>query len=91
MAVFEITYDLLNSRQNYDGLYELLRTWNAVQALLSVWLIESNLTAEQIRDAMTAKVDSNDRILVIEITFNTRWGYKDLMPSAGQWLTDHRP
>jgi len=91
MAVFEITYDLLNPRQNYDGLYELLRTWNAVQALLSVWLIESNLTAEQIRDAIKAKVDSNDRILVVEIAFISHWGSKDLMPSATQWLTDRRP
>lgn len=90
MAIYNVEYDLLKPGQNYDGLYDLLRQMGAVRALLSHWFVESNLTAVQIRDAVYSKLDTNDRVLVTEITQGAAWAFLNLMPPAGDWLKQRR-
>lgn len=82
MTVYLISYDLNRSDKNYDGVIEAIKnsSYNGVwcSPLKSVWLIKSNLTANQVSDNIKAKADTNDRWLVIEVgTDRQGWLSKD--------------
>ena len=73
MAVYMITYDLNSKGQNYDEVIDAIKN-----ASTGVWctywkssyLIKSNLTANQVSDLITPHLDSNDRMIVVEVTKN---------------------
>lgn len=69
MATLLVGYDLNKPAQNYPGLIEHLKrfgTW--WHHLDSTWLVRTNLTPEQLRDQLKSLVDSNDELLVIDVT-----------------------
>jgi hypothetical protein len=68
-----VSYDLNKSGKNYDGVYEAIKaastgTW--CRPLESVWIIQSNLAAEEIYNRIVPSMDSDDRVLVVEIIGN---------------------
>ena len=73
MAVYMITYDLNSEGQNYEKVIQAIK-----DASTGVWcsywessyLIKSNLTVQQVSDKITPHLDSNDRLLVIEVLIN---------------------
>lgn len=75
MGTYLITYDLDKPGQNYERLWNAIKkafpTW--FHALESVWIVESALKAEQIRDHLRAFIDSNDKLLVARMTTDTAW------------------
>lgn len=86
MKTYLITYDLHKPSQNYEGLYEAIKAlangwWHHVD---STWLVNSNLSAGEIRDSIMGKLDSNDELLVISVGSN--WGSSGLSDSANNWL-----
>ncbi|MBO9710553.1 MAG: hypothetical protein J7521_20320 [Caulobacter sp.] len=87
MSHFMMTYDLRAPGRNYDDLYKLLReNWKAKKVAESVWLAEINGTAGAIRDSMRSVVDSNDRIVVIELKSPGQWGTLHGIPEGVDWL-----
>jgi hypothetical protein len=44
---------------------------------MSQWTLSSGWTAEQLRDDLQAYMDSNDRILVVEIS--GQWAYANIL------------
>ncbi|CUO53145.1 Uncharacterised protein [[Eubacterium] contortum] len=80
MSVYMITYDLNSEGQNYEKVTQSIKD-ASTGAWCSYWkssyLIKSNLTAEQVSKKITPHIDSNDRLIVIEVRENY-WG----------WLTD---
>jgi hypothetical protein len=66
--LFSISYDLLKPGKDYTALYARLRTLGAKRVLYSQWMLKSHLTAVQLRDDIKAFIDSNDRLLVIDVT-----------------------
>ena len=71
-----ISYDLNAPGKNYDDLYEAIKnasngTW--CKPLRSVYVINSNLSAKTIYDRLTPCLDSNDCVLIIEVTKNSYW------------------
>jgi hypothetical protein len=74
MRVYKVSYDLLQPGQNYEGLYERLRQYNAVRIMLSEWVIRTNtLKAADIRDDLRRYIDTNDRLLVVGLTGEAAW------------------
>ena len=73
MAVYMITYDLNSAGQDYENVIKAIK-----DASTGVWcsywkssyLIKSNLTVQQVSDMITPHLDSNDRLLVIEVNKN---------------------
>lgn len=71
--VYMITYDLNSQGQQYDKVIQAIK-----DASTGVWcsywkssyLIKSNLTVQQVSDRITPHLDSNDRLLVIEVKQN---------------------
>ena len=84
MASYLITYDLNSPGQNYNDLYTVIKglgTW--WHCLDSTWIIKSNLTAVQIRDSLSAKIDKNDSLLVASIS-SAAW--KGFSADCSDWL-----
>ena len=80
MAVYMITYDLNSEGQNYDDVIKAIKD-ASTGAWCTYWkssyLIKSNLSVQQVTDRITPHLDSNDRLLVIEVKQNYQG-----------WLTD---
>lgn len=76
--VYMITYDLNKQGKDYDNLIQAIKD-ASTGAWCSYWkssyLIKSNISsAEKVFDRLKPYIDSNDRILVIEVTDNY-WGW----------------
>lgn len=81
MKTYLISYDLIRpeTSSGYVNLINAIKSaGNWAKPLESLWLIKSNLTSVQIRDALIKFIDSNDKLLVIEVVND--W--------ASFWLTD---
>ncbi len=68
-----ISYDLDKPGQNYKDLIDRLTALRATRILLSVWLLETNASAEQVWQDIDRFLDSNDRIFVGEQYNHVRW------------------
>lgn len=71
-----VSYDLNRPGQNYDDLYEAIKNASTgvwCKPLSSVYIIKSNLKAETIYNRLKPCLDSNDCILVIEVTKESCW------------------
>lgn len=72
--VYAISYDLNKVGQNYEALYEAIKsasynnTW--MHYLESTWIIKSYLSAEKIYEIIKPVVDDNDSFIIMEITKN---------------------
>ncbi len=72
MATYMITYDLNSEGQNYKDVIQAIK--DAASAWCTYWkssyLIKSSLTSQQVSDKITPYLDSNDRLIVIEVKNN---------------------
>lgn len=81
MAAYMITYDLNSEGQNYSKVIDAIKS-SSTGAWCTYWessyLIKSNLTVDQISNNITPYLDSNDRLIVIEVKNNYQgWLTKD--------------
>ncbi len=79
MAVYIVTYDLRNdkSSESYDRLISLIKQ-EGVWACLgkSSYLIESNLSAVELRNRFNVALDDDDMLYVGKVTAPAAWhGY----------------
>jgi len=72
MAAYMITYDLNKQGQKYEKVYQAIKdsALNWCHYWDSTWLIKSSLTVQQVADKITPHIDSNDRLIVIEVKNN---------------------
>lgn len=87
MKTYIISYDLIGSETllDYRKLIDIIKTvdyW--AKPLKSVWLVKTNLSSEQIRNELMKVVDSNDKLLVIEVTNN--WASFGLPKEVTDWM-----
>jgi hypothetical protein len=90
MPMYLISYDLRKIR-NYEPLWKVLRDWNSVRLLESLWLTELTGPAEAIRNLLTAYIDNDDGIIVIELKADFQWATLRCQPAGLQWLKAHSP
>lgn len=87
MATLLIGYDL-NKAKNYPDLIEAIKSLGAWwHHLDSTWLVKTSLTPVQVRDRLKTHLDSDDELLVIDVTSRPRaWiGFSD---GGSKWLKD---
>lgn len=87
MATYIISYDLKKPGQNYEKLYEAIKsygTWAKINE--SLWAVVTTSTAVQIRDKLLAHIDSNDRLFVIKSGVEAAWRNSIC---KNEWLKEH--
>lgn len=67
MASFLITYDLKKTK-DYPRLWEALRSLGACRPLLSVWVVKSGQTVQQLATTLQRFVDHDDKLLVVQLS-----------------------
>lgn len=85
MPHYLVTYDLRKQR-NYAGLIKVLRDWNAISPLESVWLATLNGPASAIRDLLRNHMDTDDGLLVVELKPGADWATYSVKENAVDWL-----
>lgn len=84
MAIYCITYDLRSPGRNYTPVHEYLKQFNYCKGLESFWLVDTQKTASEIRDALKSRVDANDVIFVGKLQGNwASWNF-----GCGEWLNN---
>lgn len=86
--IFAINYDLKRQGQNYEGLYDAIKScgdWNHV--LASTWLVSTNLSASGIWAKLSPQGDSNDRVLIAKIGVDD---YGWLAKDVWDWIAARR-
>jgi CRISPR/Cas system-associated endoribonuclease Cas2 len=87
MATYIVSYDLKKPGQNYEQLYEAIKsydTWAHINE--SVWAVVTTNTAVQVRDNLSQYIDNNDRIFVIKSGVEAAW--RNSMCKS-EWLKEH--
>lgn len=90
MKTFAITYDLKQPGRNYSALYDAIRTLagedNWRHPLDSVWIVRTDdeTTAQNIYEMIHKQMDTNDSLLIFEITRQDRQGW--LPKSFWEWI-----
>lgn len=64
-----ISYDLIAPGRYYEPLFDYIKSFpKFAKPLESLWLIKTSKNYETVRDKLIRLIDSNDKILVIDIT-----------------------
>jgi hypothetical protein len=89
MKAYLISYDLKIPNRDYSGLYKAIGKYTPWWHFLeSVWIVMSDSTPGQIWNALQSHIDTNDRILIIEVRDNVSgW----LPKGAWDWIKQHVP
>lgn len=88
MANILIGYDLNRDGQDYQRLTDKIKTLGAWwHHLDSTWIVQTTLSAVAVRDALKPFIDTNDELLVVDITGDqAAWsGFKQ---SGSNWLKE---
>ena len=84
MPVYHISYDLNKSGQNYDGLYDAIKSMGAWYHFMdSSWFVDTNKSVSAIRATLMESMDKNDYLFVCKVTSeNDGWLPEDVW----EWL-----
>lgn len=85
MAILLVTYDLKAPGRNYDPVHTYLKKFTYCKGLESVWLLDTKLTAAQVRDALKPLVDGNDKVFVTKLAANS---WASISYGCGGWLNE---
>ncbi len=89
MPTLMIGYDLNRPGQDYADLIARIKSRGAWwHHLDSTWLVDTALTATQMRDDLKGSIDSDDELLVINVS-DDAWATCGINNSGNQWLNDH--
>lgn len=88
MNTFLVTYDLRGRDEtsaDYAKLIEHLKSYARwAKPLYSTWIIKTDRSAAQVRDAVQGHMDASDRLLVITTSAPAAWW--GLSDEVGNWL-----
>ncbi len=89
MNTLLIGYDLNKAGQNYDNLITAIKdhaTW--WHHLDSTWIVKTSKSTVAMRDHLMKYIDSNDELLVVDITGDVASWY-GFDTKGSQWLRDN--
>ena len=78
MKYYLISYDLRSQGQNYSALYDEIKAYGDFKhPMESTWIIRvpDSISHVSVRDKLQSKMDSNDSVLVVDISSSTYAGY----------------
>ena len=87
--VHVVSYDLNQPGQNYPKLYEKIESLgsSAWHCLDSTWMIDTQLSAADVRDAVKSAVDESDDVVVVKA--GNAWATSGLSDNCNAWLREH--
>ena len=89
MAVHWVNYDLTQPGQNYDDLIEYLKSHPSwAKPLESSFFIDTPVSAAKLRDEITKRIDSSDKVVVVTVT-NQNWATKGISSKVTDWMKKH--
>ncbi|HBH46872.1 MAG: hypothetical protein A2445_05655 [Candidatus Jacksonbacteria bacterium RIFOXYC2_FULL_44_29] len=91
MSTLLISYDLglPETYEDYKLLIQYIKSYSSwAKPLQSVWLIKTTKTSAQVRDEIKAKIDSNDKILVVDVT-KTGWATFNVSKEVTGWMKEN--
>lgn len=87
MANYVISYDLIKDK-NYEDLTEKIKSLgNWAKPLESFWLLVSDSSVSEIRDALKGVADKDDKIVVIEL--GNYWATSNISQKVTDWMKSH--
>ncbi|QKL01288.1 hypothetical protein GEV39_07615 [Pseudomonas sp. NY5710] len=90
MPQYVVSYDLHQAGRDYERMKKGLASLGTDAKLLaSVWLLDTNRTAVQVRDYLLDYCDGNDGIAIIEVSAS--WATIRVAAQGQQFLKKHRP
>jgi len=88
MTRYLITYDLNQPDQEYEDLYDAIKSYSSyIHAMDSVWFIDTSDSASDVRDDLKRYTSSNDELFISKIT---AWASNNVDSDATDWLHDHK-
>lgn len=87
MNTLLVGYDLKAPGKDYEGLYVAIKLQGTAwwHHLDSTWLIRTDKSVSQVRDALKEHLDQNDELLVINVTGCAR-SWSGFNKRGGDWL-----
>lgn len=84
-----MAYDLNETGQDYSKLIERIKEFGAWwHHLDSIWLIKTERSAVEVRNALGALMDANDELLVIDVTGRSR-AWSGFSSRGGSWIKEN--
>ncbi|MBS7698604.1 CRISPR-associated endonuclease Cas2 [Chelatococcus sp. YT9] len=93
MAVFLVSYDLVNEGKgthDYQPLWDAMDKLGAQKTQYSLYLLNVNNTAKEIREHFQKLVDSDDRIWVTRIR-RGQYDYGNAISGTNAWMEKNPP
>ncbi|MFF7291679.1 hypothetical protein ACFY9N_04015 [Microbacterium sp. NPDC008134] len=89
MAVYLISYDVVGPNRDYEAVKDhIIRTHGTrAKPLESVWVVKTTKSAAEVRNALAAHVDSNDKLLIV--TPRKGWATRKISKVATDWMHQH--
>lgn len=87
MALYFVGYDVRTV--NRGELEALVRGWGAVSLYDGAWLLNRNLSALEIRNALQGFLRDDDPAIVLELKPGSWWASEHVDRSALDWLKAH--
>ena len=81
MAIFSISYDLQRP-QEYTGFYDTLEAYPHWHVMDSCWLIETEASAGDVRDALMPHISGGDSLFVSRVSDD----WAGAGTQCGEWL-----
>lgn len=89
MNIILVSYDLMSPGQDYSKLGAHLRSYPGyIKPLESLWFLKTSYSASKVRDRVKNYVDSNDRLMVIDVTGDSAAWY-NLSDRHSLWLKEN--
>lgn len=86
--LYLVTYDLREPERDYQALQDTIqRIGEANHCLGSVWLLHSRMNVNEVQGALLQVMDTNDRLLIADITGRPRNGW--LTRDQWEWARVH--
>jgi hypothetical protein len=87
MPSYCIAYELKAARTNPDAIAAALSQIGATPIFPTLWIAQTGLTVQQIRERVRGPLSPDDQLLVLEL--GPSWTHAHLGPDLARWLGDH--
>lgn len=91
MNTLLVSYDLgmPETYDDYKVLIQYIKSYPMwAKPLQSVWMIKTTKTSAQVRDEIQTKIDSNDKVLVMDVT-KTGWATFNISKEVADWMKNN--
>lgn len=87
MATFIITYDTHKDR-NYSDLYKGMAEHNGVRLAESLWGIDFDHSATEVKDWVRDLLDNDDTIIVVQVKSGSDWAIQTAPYAVLEWFKE---